>query len=586
MVELEEKIRALRLIFGHKDELLQLLAKGFRLSLPATAPYERIVQRIVDAGLEQKFCQDVFHANSFDEGVSVLTLSLGLGILSRESLWDLASRLSDSARKWRFGKKSNRQTIDAIVRNCSRDEVEEGIRRLIRDDRLDPVQQHHQWVIGPLGITQSVCKRGAMRSEMLVAFLSKHVDASICEEILEMSEFLTPTKLETSLLQPKTIQLLLTYGTDENIFRVFNQLLDTGRLRIETREDYWEFYATPAGVFEETYGDPVGELAIVIASHLSEETVRKELRLGEGDLRLQIMTKCLNESPDAILERLFGMPDLRKIARGVGLVAIDSLSDKKALVELLLLKLGFSVPNPPQGLMYVRRLIETDLRDLETLDLPGRVGRVTSAYVQLERLLKDLVFFYVSILWVDEIEYVDEDELEVLNDFVTLHFKIRRPVSRLTFGELVGLLERVGEETNRAEKQRTVLSERFGREKLLVGVQSDLLGELSARRKLFAHHVSRAVTSDDCKNVLHRMLELVRDLDVSGVYPKLVLITAAITNQYGIRLLRAVDEESMPWTIKSDEYWISPAQHCFLVAETPGVAIDPTIVRRLWEPHG
>ena len=586
MVEVEEKIRALRLIFGHKDELLQLLAKGFKLFLPATTPYERIVQRIVDAGLERRFCQEMFHANNFDEGVSVLTLSLGLGVISREALRDLANLLSDGAKKWRFSKRSNRETIDAIVRNCSRDDVEDGIRRLIHDNRLDPVQQNLQWVVGPLGITESVCKRGAIRGDSLVAFLSKHLDLSTCEEILEMSEFLPRTKLEAPLLQPKTIQLLLTHCTDENIFRILNQLLDMGRLRIETREDYWEFFATPAGVFEETYGDPIEELATVIASHLSEETVRKELRLGEGDLQLQIMTKCLNESPDTMLERLFGMPDLRKIAQGAGLVAIDSLSDKKALVELLLLKLGFSVPSPPQGLISVRRLIETNLRDMEALDLLGRVGRVTSAYVQLERLLKDLVFFYVSMLWDDEIEYEDTWDLQALNDFILMRFKAHKYVNRLTFGELLGLLEQVGKEASNAEKQRKLLSELFGREKLLLDGQRHLLAELSKRRALFTHHVSRPITPDDSRNTLQKMLELLSDLEASGVYPRLVLITTAITDQYGTRLLKAVDEESMPWTIRSNVYWISPAQHCFLIAETPGVAIHPVIVRRFWEPRG
>jgi hypothetical protein len=333
MVEVEEKIRALRLIFGRKDELLALLTEDFGLAIPAAAPYERIMREIVEAGLEADFCQEVFHANTFDEGVSVLNLTLGLGILYWESLRDLGNLLSDNGRKWRFRKKSNRETIDAIVRNCSRDEIEESIRRLIEENRLDPVQQHHEWVIGPLGITQSVCKRGIERSDSLIAFMSRHVDTPICEEIIKMSEFIPPTKLEASLLKPKTIQLLLTHGTDENVFRLFNELLDTGRIRIEAREDYWEFFATPAGIFEQTYRDPIGELANVIVAHLSEETVRKELRLGEGDRRLQIMRQCLNENPDDILERLFGMPDLRKIARGMGLVAIDSLSDKKALLS-------------------------------------------------------------------------------------------------------------------------------------------------------------------------------------------------------------------------------------------------------------
>jgi hypothetical protein len=229
--------------------------------------------------------------------------------------------------------------------------------------------------------------------------------------------------------------------------------------------------------------------------------------------------------------------------------------------------------------------VETNLRELETLDLNGRVGRATSAYVQLERLLKDLVFLYVSVLWADEMEY-EEEELQALNDFIAMRFNTHRPVARLTFGELVGLLERIDEEASRREKQRTTMSERFRRQRLLLGEQRNLLRGLSSRRRQFAHHVSRPVTPEDCRSAMQEMLDLIRDLDESGVYPKLILITSEQTNQYGVRLLRAVDEESMPWTIKSYNYSISPAQQYFIVAEAPGIAIDPTLVRRFWEPHG
>jgi hypothetical protein len=82
------------------------------------------------------------------------------------------------------------------------------------------------------------------------------------------------------------------------------------------------------------------------------------------------------------------------------------------------------------------------------------------------------------------------------------------------------------------------------------------------------------------------MLKVIRDLEETAVYPKLVLIKAEERNQFGITVLKAVDERSLPWTIRSNQYWIAPAQHCFLISETSGVAIDPVIVRRFWEPHG
>jgi len=150
------------------------------LALPMTASYTRIIREVTEVGIEQKFCQRVFHANSLDEGVSVLSLRLGLETLPWDTLKDLAQVLSDGERKWSFPKARNRDIIDAIVRNCPKDEVDEAIYRLIEDNRLEPVQQYQEWVVGPLGITESVSKRGAASSDSLVSFLVSHVDVSIC----------------------------------------------------------------------------------------------------------------------------------------------------------------------------------------------------------------------------------------------------------------------------------------------------------------------------------------------------------------------------------------------------------------------
>jgi len=97
--------------------------------------------------------------------------------------------------------------------------------------------------------------------------------------------------------------------------------------------------------------------------------------------------------------------------------------------------------------------------------------------------------------------------------------------------------------------------------------------------------VTTAVTHQDCVTVLTEMSKLFGGLDSTGVYPKLVLIISEVTNEYGIQSWKAIDEQNMPSTIKSSE-WLYPGQHCFLIGGMPGVAIDPIIVRRFWEPGG
>ena len=225
MVEVDDRFTAFRSIFGHKQELLRLLSQEFGLRVSAAVPYNEILRKIVDNGMEQRFCQSVFHTDSFDEGVSVLKLNLGLQVLSWGELRDLAYYLSDEEKKWEFQKSRNVDIIDAILHNCSKEEVDEAIYRLILAEKMEPVQQYRDLVIGPLGISQSVGKRGSLSSDSIIAFLSRHIDASLIKEILKQALFVPQVRLEQSLLKHKIIQLVLTYGKDEEILELFNDLL-------------------------------------------------------------------------------------------------------------------------------------------------------------------------------------------------------------------------------------------------------------------------------------------------------------------------------------------------------------------------
>jgi len=581
MVEVDEKIRALRLIFGHKQELIRFLSHDFGLRVSTTVPYNEILRKIVDNGIEQRFCQAVFHTDSFDEGVSVLKLRLGLGVLSWGELRDLADYLSDNEKKWKFQKSRNVDIIDAILHNCSKEKVDEAIYRLILDEKMEPVQQYQEWVIGPLGISQSIGKRGSLGSDSIIAFLSRHIDASLSEEILK-ARFMPQVQLDLSLLKHKIIQLVLTHGKDEEILELFNDLLANKRLRIDGREDYWDFFATPAGIFERTYDEPIGKLADILISSVSEEDLRRELKLGAGKLRVQIIGECLRKNPDAIVSKFFAMPDLRKVARKIGLVATDSILDNQELIEIMLLRLGFEVPRPPRGAISLLKTLESSLRTMETDDLQSTTGMVTTAYVQLERLLKDMIFFYTSVFWEDEIEYIEGTEVETISDYLRSRFKIPKPVNRLTLGELVELLLRI-ENSDMDRSIRSLINEKLGRASILSQMQKSRLRSLSARRKNIAHHVSTAATKEDCKYILTEMKELLTDLEETQAYPRLILIMSEATNEYGISSMKAVDEHGFPWTIKSEKYELGPAQQCLLLSETVGIAIDPVIVKRFWE---
>ena len=78
------------------------------------------------------------------------------------------------------------------------------------------------------------------------------------------------------------------------------------------------------------------------------------------------------------------------------------------------------------------------------------------------------------------------------------------------------------------------------------------------------------------------MKELLGDLEATQAFPRLVLIMSEATNEYGISSMKAVDEQGLPWIIRSDKYGLGPAKQCLLLSETVGIAIYPLIVERFW----
>jgi hypothetical protein len=582
LAETNDKIRALREV-GRKDFLLQILRTEFGFSLRHDASYHVIIEEIVSRGLEGKFCQRVFRAKNFDESVSSLRLTHFLRSVYQEDLKELANLLSEGEKKWGFRKSSNRDIADAILSNCTHEQILAGLSHIIVTKNLEPVQQYRNWIYGPMGITESKEKRSEL-DESYASFVSKYTTKANCREIAARLGYTMPEQRDEVDLRYATVQLVLTNLRNDEILKFFNKLLDTGVLRVEVREDYWDFHATPTGIFEDRYDDPIESLANLLVSHVKEDVLRKEFRLAQGDLKKQMMGICMKQSPDETLESLFGMPELRLIAKDLGLVRVDELGDRKTLMEGILLKLGFEVPKQPTGLVSARRIIQTNLRNLSSTD--NKTGFVTEAYVQLERILKDLIFFFVSVFWQEGVydytgevlrESESEARLKALVDFISDRFDTKKHVNKLTLGELIALLFKIDDKAD-----RSLVTKVFGRQAILTESQRRLLGQINSKRPTFTHHVATAPSREAHAEALTDILRLLEDLDSTGVYPKLVLMTQEATNQYGVTLGTAIDEDGSHWIIKSSD--CAPAHQYLLLSDTHGLAIEPIIVRRLWEP--
>jgi hypothetical protein len=594
MKDRSEAILALHSIFRHKEAVLTIIREEFGLKLPQTTSYAQILDTISRRGLERRFCLRVFHSPSFDEGAKLLNLRAVLQAISWGDLRDLGLMLSGNEKHWKINKSSKSTIADSIIRNCSTRQVEKSLFQYIAESGLPPVMQYKKWVVGPMGVTKSVARRSDTDASSWIDFFSRHIDISICRKIGEVAAFVPKVYLGKRDVKNRTIQVLLTHGTDENIIALFNQLLEMQSIRIEAREDYWNLIATPVGIFEKEYQDPTKRLADVLVGNLDESTLRRELELGQhsgADLREQVVAACHRRKPDELLGSLFGMPLLRGIAKGMKLANVDSTTDRELLTEGMLLKMGFEVPKAPHGLISVLRELRANIRNMPTSDIRTLTGIVTDTFVQMEGLLKDIVFFYTYLLSQDELDMespeldydVYESALISMSEFLSREFGIK-PVTRLTLGELIDLVIRMDKSVSQDKDKKETLTALLGKYRIITQTQGEALKKINASRRRFTHHVGSETSVELCRSTLSAMFDLLTDFTRSHTYPNLVLVTSSITNEYGIKTASGVDEEKTVWMI--DSATCDPGHQYMFYSNSLGLAIEPTMVQRVWEPGG
>jgi hypothetical protein len=581
-------------MFKRKEALLPIIREEFGLNLPQTTSYQQLLDAISSRGLERRFCLRVFHAPSFEEGARLLNLRGVLEATSWESLRGFALMLSSNEKHWKINKSSKSTIANSIIHNCSAVQVERGLYQYIRENGLQPVEQHKKWVVGPMGVTQSVATRSDIDASSWIDFLSKHVDIGICREIAGVATFVPKINLGKQDVKNKTIQMLLTHGTDAGIIALFNELLEMKSVKIEAREDYWNLVATPVGIFEKEYEDPIERFAEVLVANLDESTLRRELELGPhhgADLRDQVVAACLRRNPNEILDALFGMPQLRGITKDMKLVNVDSTTDRRVLTDGMLLKMGFEVPKAPHGLISVLRDVRASIRNMPTSDIRTLTGIVRDAFVQLEGLLRDIVFFYTDLLWESELETenpdldrdVPESAVISMGKFLSNEFGIK-PITRLTLGELIELVSRMDRSLSKDKDKKETLTAILGKCRIMTEAQVTALKKINASRRRFTHYVGSETSVELCKSTLTAMFDLLTNFTRSHTYPSLVLITTKMTNEYGITTASGIDEEQTVWMIKST--YCDPGHQYMFYSNSIGLAIEPIMVRRVWEPGG
>jgi hypothetical protein len=265
--------------------------------------------------------------------------------------------------------------------------------------------------------------------------------------------------------------------------------------------------------------------------------------------------------------------------------------DRGVLTEGVLLKIGFEVPKAPHGLISVLRNVRANIGSMPTTDIRTLKGIIGETFVELEGLLKDIVFFYADLLWESELdtEYpeldydVPESALMSLSEFLSNTFGTK-PITRLTLGELIDLVSRMNRSVSHDKDKKEALTAILGKDSIITKAQEKALVRINASRRRFTHHVGSDVSVELCRTTLVAMFDLLTDFTRAHTYPNLVLITRRETNEYGITTASGIDEEQTVWMIKSVS--CDPGHQYMFYSNSIGLTIDPIVVRRVWEPGG
>jgi hypothetical protein len=434
-----------------------------------------------------------------------------------DELTFIADRLSIDRQKWNYDKRSKSSVRSAVVSNVDEESLSKVLTRSLGQkmpsgDSFPDILQIKKIVLGPLGFQKSVESRTRYDADAVATIFNRHVRGSgilekvvkatrdkISKEILDLM-----TEIKGAFYKPTLIQLILICLSDKEICGLVNNLLANREIDIDVaglHEDIeFQWIITRYGLIIVPEDEPIENLACLLSEYYDEDDLEPELRLYSGDFRTRLLEYCIMEDPETILQRLFGLPELRQIAKKLGFVS-SKIGETPEAVSLVLLGLGFSVPPNLVGIAAYTKSIQRYGKDLsEARDAVVRSGIMSQVFTTTERTLRDLAYFYIAFLWkkkLEDLESTVEAEMPDLNPgqvkaksldmFIRRKFRIRKNFERLGFGDFISLIKIVNAAVGKSGLFRMKLSKSFDRTHLLQDKEIKILESISPYRSSFTH---------------------------------------------------------------------------------------------------
>ncbi len=572
-----------------KNDLINWLKRNLELRIPKNSSYDKIFTIVKEKGKEKDFSKKLFHCETFNEVIQKDEIDGALHIFQKDDLVYLANQLSHNQKKWKYNKSTYQIIIDSIVKNTTKQDFVNLFPKLILENRIFSVMQYYKAVIGPLGITQAKESRKATESDELVSLLSEYVTGDSYELFLKYAEI--PRNDLNNLanrLQPIAVQqLLLSNYTIQEISTIFNRLINDKVIKIDAVRRYWEYTVTPCGLIIDIESDPIQNLVNILLKKIPNEELDKELikdGYASGPLYDRVYGLCLIEKPEQILDREFGKTDLKLLSKSLGLVNFDDISDKNALIQYVMLKLGFTLPQKPRGISHY--LTELEQYRLALNNSKWDVtGIVTKVYVIIEKMLKDLIYFYSFIVLTELVgkKFIDE-EPEKINQKIKELFSLDADISRQTLGKLLSLLRKLNSLAEQNNSFKKFLETYLDKRELFPPNELADIGTIIDNRARFTHD------HDSSKNpskllspiqIIESIFRIMNQFYSKKIYPVSFNVLREISNQYNITYYEVLLEDGNQLTVVTDVY-LENDKSWLMINLTDKIAIKPIIVKRFW----
>ncbi len=565
-------------IYRDKNRFLSELKLRFNVTLIKNPTYKSAITKVIADGKEKEFSLAFLNSESIEDWIQSTSRQEILDWFTKSEILKIAKVLKESDSTWFPDRGVKKALIFSILKRFDNDEIGEAIAQFQHKEDIDDYSfSTDDYVVGPLGVMEIEKKKDWHSKNLIRQVVSGFLDKSRIHDFMSVisgnSQEFKVSKSDPQIME-KALQFTLVKYSEEEVFDAIGKLIAIGKIIVSSVIKIDEYrFLTPFGIIE-SRNNPLDNLVDIIIKYTREDTLLTQLKQHEipiENLSQGVVDLCLRESP-RYFGRLFGPDKMKDIAREMNMVALDhvTVDNIRELWDVILMAMGFQIPSEPST-DFLSQVIRTrtEIMNLDVLELVEKesrlVGLMIKFYSRCERLMRDLFYFHAVTIWNEEIGYeYDEPDLEHLNgkivDDLELdeNLEVKLSNKRLTFGEWVGLLRKLGNyiqgRSPESKMARANMIRYTRRKELLGNCPFDILNNSAASRNQYRHDREGSIPSlNDSLEIIDDAEHLYECFIKNGVVPVNMRVLSEIRNEFGLEYFVITDENNHRRLIQKNE---------------------------------